>query len=180
MRSTGRTLTAGFLVLTGTGLLMLSGASIAHAQPVAAPAPATCKELGAAQNSYTAGLKANVKKFEADNKAYVTFVTNYGNEVIRIASQGSPALQSAAKTYATDLETEIANSDFNATRINADSDRLIVLGCTPKGAPATGGGSSAALQDPALFGAGGAAALAGLIVVGLTLRGRSRASADHA
>jgi hypothetical protein len=35
------------------------------------------------------------------------------------------------------------------------------------------------LQDPALFDTGGAAALAGLIVVGLTLRNRSRTSVDH-
>jgi hypothetical protein len=172
---TGRTLTAGFLVLTGAGFLMLSGTGIAHA---AQPAPAACKELGAAQNSYTAGLKADIKKFETDHAAYVSFVDNYGNEVTNIASQGSPAVQSAAKVFVTDLETEIADSDFNAARINADSDRLIVAACTPGGAPATGGGSSATLRDPALFGVGGAAALAGAIVVGLTLRKRSRVGAD--
>ncbi len=56
---------------------------------------------------------------------------------------------------------------------------MAVLACTPTGAPRTGGGSSASLQDPALFGGGGAAALAGLVVVGLTLRGRrSRTSVE--
>jgi hypothetical protein len=177
MRRTGRTLTAGFLVLTGTGFLMLSGAGIAYAQPAAVPA--ACNELLAASKSYTAMLEANQAKFKANHAAFETAADNYGNEVTKIASQGSPALQSAAKTYVTDLEGEVAANDINAARLTADSDRMDVAACTPSGAPATGGGSSATLQDPALFGAGGVAALAGLIVVGLALRNRSRTSVDH-
>ena len=112
-------------------------------------------------------------------EAYLAAVDNYGSEVTRITSTGSPALQSAAKTYVTDLETEIAAFDINQARLNTDDDRMAVLACTPTGAPRTGGGSSAGLQDPTLFGAGGAAALAGLVVVGLTLRGRrSRTSVE--
>jgi hypothetical protein len=177
MRRAGRTLTAGFLVLTGTGFLMLSGAGIAHAQPAATPA--ACSELLAALKSYNATLSANEAKFKTDHAAFQAAVDNYGSEVTRIVSTGSPALQSAAKTYVTDLESEVAANDINTARLTADSDRMSVLACTPSGAPATGGGSSATLQDPALFGAGGAAALAGLIVVGLTLRSRSRTSVDH-
>jgi hypothetical protein len=179
MRRTGRTLTAGFLVLTGTGFLTLSGAGIAHAQPAAAHTPVACTELLAATKSYSATLQANEAKFKANHTAFMTAVDNYGNQVLKIASQGSSALQSDAKTYVTDLEGETAANDINTARIGADSDRLDVAACTPSGAPATGSASSATLQDPALFGAGGAAALAGLIVVGLTLRRRSRTSVDH-
>jgi hypothetical protein len=179
MRKTSRTLTAGLLALGGSGFLLLSGAGAAQAAPAGAPAPAICTQLLAATKSYTATLKANQKKFETDHTAYLAAVDNYGSEVTRITSTGSPALQSAAKTYVTDLETEIAAFDINQARLNTDDDRMAVLACTPTGAPRTGGGSSAGLQDPTLFGAGGAAALAGLVVVGLTLRGRrSRTSVE--
>jgi hypothetical protein len=177
MRRSGRTFTAGFLVLTGAGFLMLSGTGIAYAQPAATPA--VCNQLFTALKSYNATLVANEAKFKTNHAAYIAAVDNYGNEVTKIASQGSPAVRSAAKTYVTDLEGEVAANDINTARLTADSDRLDVLACTPGGAPATGSGSSAALQDPALFGAGGAAVLAGLIVVGLTLRKRSRTSVDH-
>jgi hypothetical protein len=176
MRRTGRTLTAGFLVLTGTGFLLLSGTGIAHAEPAGAPAPATCSKLLATTTNWTATLKANEKKFTTDHAAYVAAVDNYGNEVTEDVSQGSPALRAAAKTFVTDLETEIAAEDFDAARINADSNRLNVLACTPAGAPATGGGSSAAVQDPGLFVVGGAAALGGFVVVGRALRSRPRTS----
>jgi hypothetical protein len=179
MRKTSRTLTAGFLALSGSGFLLLSGAGTAHAAPAGAPAPAVCTQLLAASKSYTATLTANQKKFETDRTAYLAAVDNYGSEVTRITSTGSSALQAAAKTYVTDLETEIAASDINQARLNTDDDRMAVLACTPKGAPRTGGGSSAGLRDSALFGAGGAAALAGFILVGLTLRNRSRTSADQ-
>jgi hypothetical protein len=156
---------------------MLSGAGIAHAQP--AVAPATCTELIAATKSYTATLSANTTKFKTDHTAYLAAVDNYGNEVTKITSTGSLALRSAAKTYVTDLEAEAAANNLNTARLTADSDRMDVLACTPAGAPATGGGSSATLRDPALFGAGGAVTLVGLTVVGLTLRNRSRTNMDH-
>jgi hypothetical protein len=177
MRRAGRTLMAGFLVLTGAGFLMLSGTGIAYAQPAATPA--ACTELLTALKSYNATLDANVAKFKTDHAAFIAAADNYGSEVTKIASQGSPALRSAAKTYVTDYEGEVAANDINTARLTADADRMNVLACTPKGAPATGSGSPAALQDPALFGAGGAAVLAGLIVVGLALRNRSRTGVDH-
>lgn len=178
MGSTGRTLTAGILVLTGTGFLMLSGAGIAWAQPVAVPA--ICTELGAAESSFTATLEAHGATYYATHdSALVTAVDNYGSQVLKITAQGSPALQTAAKTFVTYDETATAARDVNSARLNADSDRLTILACTPNGAPATGGGSSAGLQDPALFGAGGATALAGFVVAGLALRHRSRTSVEH-
>jgi hypothetical protein len=181
MRSKGRTLAAGFLVLTGTGFLVLSGAGIARAQPVAGiPAPAVCTELGALVKSFTATLEAHgAKYYAAHHSALVAAADNYGSQVLKITAHGSPALQSAAKTFVSYEETANAAGDVNAARYNADFDHLAVLACTPKGAPATGGGGSAGLQDPALFGAGGAIALAGVVVVGLALRNRSRTSAEH-
>jgi hypothetical protein len=177
MKRTGSTLTAGLLVLTGAGLLMLSVAGIAHAQPAAAPV--TCTELLAASKSFNATLSANVAKYRTHHTAYVAAVRKYGNEITKITSTGSPALRSAVKTLVTDLESEAAANEVNTARIIADSDRVDILACRPNGAPATGSGSSATPADRALIGAGGAVALAGLIVVGLALRNRSRTSVDH-
>lgn len=179
MRSKGRTLTAGFLVLTGTGFLLLSGGGTAHAQPAAA-APAVCTEILAAAKSFDATLNAHGQKYyEADWARLVTAVDKYGDQLLKITAQGSPALQSAARTFVTYYETATADKDINSARFTADSDRMDTLACIPKDAPATGGGSSAGLQDPALFGAGGAAALVGFVVVGLALRNRSRTSEEH-
>jgi hypothetical protein len=177
MRRTGRTLTAGFLVLTGTGALMLSGTGIAQAKPAALPA--TCTGLLAASKNFSATLKTNEKKFLADSAAYIAAVDNYGSQVLKIASKGSPALQAAAKTYVTDYEAEVVANSIKASRLQADDGRMAVLACTPKGAPATGGGSSAGLQASALVGTGGAATLAGVVVIGLSLRRRTRASAGE-
>jgi hypothetical protein len=174
MKRTGRALTAGCLTLAWTGFLTLSGAGVAHAQPL--KAPAACTELTATATAFDATLKKNTAKFKADHAAYVAAVDNYGNQVLKIASQGSPAARSAAKTYVTDLEAGTVANDNNNVRITADIDRLAFAVCQPKGAPATGGGSSAGLQDPALFGAGGALALAGFAVVGLAARRRPRPS----
>ena len=138
MRKTSCTLVAGFLALSGSGFLLLSGAGAAQAAPAGAPAPAICTQLLAASKSYTATLKANEKKFETDTKAYLAAVDNYGSEVTRITSAGSPALQSAAKTYVTDLETEEAHFDINQARLNTDDDRMAVLACTPSGRSAHG------------------------------------------
>src|SRR5262249_36494008 len=126
-----------------------------------------------------ASLKPNEKKFLADSAAYIAAVDNYGNQVLKVTSTGSPALRSAAKTYVTDYEAEVVAGSINPTRLQVDNSRMAVLACTPKGAPATGGGSSAGLQDSALVGTGGAATLAGVVVIGLSLRRRARASVDE-
>jgi hypothetical protein len=177
MRSTGRILTAGFLTLAGAGFLALPGAGIAHAAPAALPA--ACTEMATSLKTFTATLTSSQQKFEADHAAYLAFVDNYGSQLLKITAQSSPAAQSAAKAYVTDLEAEVAANNLDEPKLSAEFERLDVAVCTPKGAPATGGGGSAGLQDPALFGAGGAMALAGLVVAGLALRNRSRISVDH-
>jgi hypothetical protein len=170
-----RTLTAGFLTLTGAGFLTLSGTGIAQAQPAATPS--ACSQIRTVFQSFTAALNTDIKQ-HAPHATAMTAVDKFGNDIIKLAAHGSPALRSAAKTLATDYETELAANKINTARLQADNDRFDVLACTPKGAPRTGGGSSAGIQDPALFGAGGAAALAGLVVIGLSLRNRPRTSVD--
>lgn len=175
MRRTGSALTAGSLALASAGFLTLTGAGVAHAQPL--KTPAACTRLLATATAFNAMVEKNQAKFKADHAAYLAAVDNYGNQVLKVASQGSPAAQSAAKAYATDLEAETAALDLNKAKIDAEIARLATALCQPKGAPGTGGGSSAGLQDPALFGAGGALALAGAAIVGLAVRRRPRAGA---
>jgi hypothetical protein len=176
MRRTGHTLTVGFLVLAGAGVFTLSGTGIAQAKPAALPA--ACTGLLALEKSFVATLNTNKKKYEADPAEYIAAVDNYGKQLLKVTSSGSPALQSAAKTYVTDYEAMVVASSINASRLSADSSRMAVLACVPKGAPRTGGGSTAGLQASALVGTGGAATLAGVVVIGLSLRHRTRNSAD--
>jgi hypothetical protein len=128
------------------------------------------------EKNFTASLKPNEKKFLADSAAYIAAIDNYGNQVLKVTSTGSPALRSAAKTYVTDYEAMVVANSINPTRLSADSSRMAVLACVPKGAPATGGGSSVGLQDSALVGTGGAVTLVGAVVIGLSLRRRARVS----
>jgi hypothetical protein len=131
------------------------------------------------EKNFVATLNANKKKYEASPATYIAAIDNYGNKVLKVTSPGSPALRSAAKTYVTDYEAMVVANSINPTRLSADSSRMAVLACTPKGAPATGGGSSTGLQDSALVGTGGAVTLVGVVVIGLSLRRRAQASVDE-
>ena len=72
---------------------------------------------------------------------------------------------------------------MNDPKYTADSDAIdaacAVQATAPSGAPATGGGSAAGVEDPGLFGVGGAAVLAGLVVLGLARRNGSRTGAGQ-
>jgi hypothetical protein len=177
MGRTGRVLAVASLALAWAGFLTLPGADVAQAQPL--KVPAACIQLTTTIKAFNATVQKNLAKFKTDHAAYLAAVDNYGNQVLKVASQGSPAARSAAKTYVTELEAEVAASDLNQAKIDAEFSRLTSAVCVPKGAPATGGGSLVGLQDPALFGAGGALALAGVAVVGLAARRRPRPSAVH-
>jgi len=172
MKRAGRTLGTWFLVLAGTGFLTFTGAGAAYAQPVGTSAVANiCTKLTASLTSYAASLKAHPASREA-------LAATAARELTQDAATGSPALKSAVKALVVDIEAGAASPNgLDTQKFFADGNLIDTLACTPSGAPATGGGSSAGLQDPALFGAGGAVVLAGVVVVGVTLRNRSRISA---
>ena len=98
-------------------------------------------------------------------------------QLTQAASTAPPAVKSAVSTFVADLRAGAAAGNFDTAKTNADIN-AITAACAaaqtapPSGAPATGGGSAAGVQDPALFGVGGAAVLAGLGVLGLARRNR--------
>jgi hypothetical protein len=96
-------------------------------------------------------------------------------QLTQAASTGSPAVKSAVSTYVTDLKASAAAGNVNVAKLTADGNAVVAVcavSLAPKGDPATGGGSTAAIRDPALYGLGGAAVLAGIVVLGLALRNR--------
>ena len=95
-------------------------------------------------------------------------------ELTQAASTGSPTVRNDVKVFVTDLQAGAAAGDLNVARLTAEGYAFAIAACTPSGAPATGGGSSAGLQDPVLFGVGGAAALAGIVVISVAVRSRPR------
>lgn len=169
MKKAGRALRAGVLVLAGAGILMLAGAGTAHAQPASS---SVCKKLTATLSSLNKTLEAHPTTPKAAAAIIATQMT-------QAASGGSAAVQSAVHTFVTDIETGAATNDLNAAKLNADATVVATTACTPSGAPATGGGSAAGIQDLGLFGAGGAAVLAGLAVLGLALRNRPGTEVGH-
>jgi hypothetical protein len=170
MRSAGRVLGTGVLVLAGTGFLVLAGTGIASGRPASTDA---CQKIISTLQSLVAlnpSAPGNLKK---DASLVASRLT-------QAASTGTPAVKSAVSTYAADWEAGAAAGHLDNPKLTADGN-AIVAACAaqatpPSGAPATGGGSAAGVQDPALFGLGGAAVLAGIGVLGLARRNRPRGS----
>jgi hypothetical protein len=172
-RSAGRVLGAGVLALAGAGVLVLAGAGTANARPAS-----TSTSADACDNIFSTfdSLNAMLTKHPGAWGPVATAATEFTQD----ASTGSPAVKSTVSTLVTDLRADVAaRRVLDRPKLLADGN-AIVAACSaqPSGAPATGGGSTAGLQDPALFGAGGAAVLAGLGVLGLARRNRPRGSPD--
>jgi hypothetical protein len=172
-RSAGRLLGAGALMLAGVGVLLVSGAGIANAQP-AGTSPSTnsntsaCNKIFAAFDSFDAMLSKHPGTVKSD-AAIATA------EFTLAASTASPAVKSAVDAFLSDLKADAASGTVNRPKLVADGDAIVAAcAAVPNGAPATGGGSTAGVQDPALFGVGGAGVLAGIGVVGLGLARRNR------
>jgi hypothetical protein len=160
-------LATGVLVLAGAGTLMLAETGTASARPAISTA---CENVLKAFQSIDSTLEAKHGTPKAD-------VALIASKLTKAASTGSAALKSDVQTLISDLQAGADAGSFDSAKLNADDD-AIVAACaasdTPVGAPGTGGGSTAGLQDPALFGLGGAAVLAGAIVLCLAVRNRLR------
>jgi len=170
MRTAGRVLGAGILVLAAAGVLLLAETGIANARPASTSACNTLYSTLRGIDALHPGYASNLKK---DAPLVASRMT-------QAVSTGSPALKSAVSTYVADWEAGAAAGHLDKAKLRADG-YAIVAACaapaaTPSGAPATGGGSSAGVRDPALFGVGGAAVLAGIGALGLARRNRPRGS----
>ena len=165
----GRVFGAGILVLAVTGIAMMAGTGIANAQP-AGLSPA-CQKIITTLSSFNSSLATSPSTL--DNEA-----ATVASALTQAASTGSPALKSTVKAFVTDLEAGAAANNLNIPKLTADAEAL-TASCAPSGAPATGGGSAAGLQNPALFGVGGAVVLAGVVVLGLALRNRLSTGVSH-
>jgi hypothetical protein len=167
-RTAGRVLGAGVLVLAGAGILVLAGTGIASAQPASTGG---CQKINAALSSIVATFNAHPGSLKSEVAAIASHLT-------QTASTDSSAVKNAVSTFVADLEAGAASGKLNDPKYTADGD-AIEAACTvqataPVGAPATGGGSAVGVQDPGLFGVGGGAVLAGLVVLGLVRRNGSR------
>jgi hypothetical protein len=177
-RSAGRVLGAGALVLAGAGVLVLAGAGIANAQPArtssstsTSAGASACDEYFAEFNSLGAMLKKHPGAWGPVAAAATAFA--------QVASTAPPTVKSDIGTFVSDLRADVAaRRVLSRPKLVADADAIIAAcaaqATSPSGAPATGGGSTAGVQDPALFGAGGAAVLAGIGVLILARRNRPR------
>ena len=169
-RSAGRLLGAGVLVLAGAGVLVLAGAGSAYARTASTNA---CDNIFAALDSLNTTFTKHPSTLKNDVALSVPQLT-------QAASTGSSAVKSAVGTLVSDLQADAASGSINRPKLVADGDAIVaVCSAQPSGAPATGGGSMAGVQDPALFGVGGAIVLAGLGVLCLARRNRPRGSPGH-
>jgi hypothetical protein len=174
-RSAGRVLGAGSLVLAGAGLLVLAGAGSANARPASTSTNA-CDKVFATIDSFNATFTKHPGEWGP--------VATAATDLTRDASTGSAAVKSTVSTFVADLRADVAaRRVISRPKLVADGD-AIVAACSaqatsPSGAPATGGGSTADIQDPALFGVGGAVVLVGIGVLGLARRNGPRGSPGH-
>jgi hypothetical protein len=168
MERAGLVLEAAVLVLTGAGVLVLTGAGVAHAQSASTSA---CQKIYSTEASFDTTLSTVSHPSHA---TLVKLVGTFGSQLTQAASTDSPAVKSAIATEVTDLEAGVAAGNLDVAKMTAESNAVIAA-CTPKGDPATGGGSTAGIQDPAMFGLGGVAVLASVVVLCLAWRNRLRA-----
>jgi hypothetical protein len=161
----GRILGAVALLLAGTGVLLLAGTGTANARP----AGNVCQDIATTLTNLDTTLSTSHLSVEAE-------ITLIASKYTQAASTGSPAVKSAVRKLVADLEAEGAKRTLDVAKLEADNNAVILVACAPKGDPATGGGSTAGLQDPALFGLGGAVVLAGVVILCLTPRIRLRTS----
>jgi hypothetical protein len=165
-QSACRVLGTGVLVLAGAWFLLLSGAGIANAQPASASASA-CDNIFTVFTQYNAMPSTSLKNTVAFFTAGLT----------KAEVGASPAVMSTVAAMLADLRADEATGKINRPKLVADGDAInAACAAEPAGAPATGGGSTAGVQYPALFGVGGAVLLAGIGVAGLALRRRPQHS----
>jgi hypothetical protein len=178
-RTAGRVLGIAVLMLAGTGVLVLAGAGNASAQPALTPA---CQRISTVLAKIDTTLAALVKANSSLGQKVAALVP----PLTQAASTAPPAVKNAVTAFAADLQAGAAAGHLDVAKSTADAD-AIVAACAvaqtkpASGAPATGGGSTAGVADPALFGVGGAVALAGfgVLALGLARRNRPRGSPDH-
>lgn len=170
MGTAGLVLGAGILVLAGAGVLVLAGAGVATARPASTSA---CQQFNSTVASLDSAMKQGASNAETSLKSKVDTIAS---ELEQAVASGSAALKSAVSTFATDIKAAVPSHHFNSPKINSDIEAIVAACATqakaPRGAPATGGGSAAGVQDSALFGLGGAAVLAGVGTLGLARRNR--------
>jgi hypothetical protein len=167
-QSACRVLGTGVLVLAGAWFLLLSGPGIANAQPASASATAD-----ACNNIFTVFTQYNALPSTSLKNTVAFFTTGF----TKAEAGTSPAVMSAVAAMLADLRADEATGKVNRPKLVADGDAIdAACAAEPAGAPATGGGSTAGVQYPALFGIGGVALLAGIGVVILALRNRPRHS----
>lgn len=125
-------------------------------------------------------IQATLPSAASNPSALKTKIRAFASKLQREALSGSPAVKSAVGTFITDLQA-VASGKANVANLKADANAIGAAcqsqGGPPSGAPGTGGGSTAGLQDPVLFAVGGAAVLIGLGTLGLALRKQRRNSA---
>lgn len=166
------TTTAGSVL--GASVLVLTGAGIASAQPVSGGS--ACKQVESTLSSIQSSLPAAA----SNPSALKSKIGTYASQLNSQASSGSPQLKSAVGTFISDLQAA-GSGKVNVQKLTSDAN-AIGAACAsqsaPSGAPGTGGGSTAGVAEPALFGVGGAVVLAGLGVLGLGSRRRRDAGQD--
>jgi hypothetical protein len=175
-RSAGRVLGAGIVVLTAAGIVVLAGAGIANARPAGtstSTSTSACDKIFATFNTLNVMQTKHPHTWGPAIAAAAAFPQD--------ASTGSPAVKSAVSIFVADLQVDIAARHVsNRPKLLADANAIVVAcSAQPSGAPATGGGSTAGVEDTALFGVGGAVVLAGIGVLGLAWRNRPRGSLGH-
>jgi hypothetical protein len=169
-RTARRVLRSAVLALAGTAILVTAGAGIASARPASSTA---CQKINATLSSLVAILKAHPASLKSA-------VAQVDSQLTQAASTASPAVKSAVSTFVADLEANAAAGKLDVSKDLAAGDAILAAcsaqSTAPSGAPATGGGSAVGVQDPVLFGLGGATVLAGIAVLGLARRRWPRGS----
>lgn len=151
-------------IVIGTAALILGAAAVLLALPAAASAQSAsgggCQQI----ESTLSQIDSTLPRVATNPKALSNKVTSFAKTLELAAATEPTPVQRAVGTFVADLRAAGAGHP-NVSRLTSDANAVgtaCQAAAAPSGAPATGGGSTAGLQDVTLFGVGAAVVLAGV------------------
>lgn len=171
---------AKFLMATAGTVLILAGAGVATAEPAgAAGGGSACQQV----ESTLSAIQSSLPSAASNPSALKSKIGTYAAQLNKEASGGSAGLKSAVGTFISELQAAGSGS-VNVQKLTSDANAIgaaCAAQSAPRGAPGTGGGSTAVggTGDNAVgitAGVGGAVILTGIGVLGLGSRRRRDSS----
>jgi hypothetical protein len=159
------------------GVLVAGALTLLVGTPAGAQSSSACSQVESTLTSIQKQLP------QASSSALASKIGGFVTQLETESASAPPSVKSAVGAFVTDLKAA-AGGKINVAKLTADAN-AIGTACTsaaataPTGAPQTGAGSTAGLQDASLLYGGAALVAAGGVLAGFGIRRRRRARTSY-